>query len=659
MRRLEEKKSTEIMGYHYIPKDPHLRKQWVISIRREPPYPKDENFAVCGIHFTEDCFSRDLQSELTGKSKQKFKLKEGAIPTIFPFSKPKRKRISSETRQNKRQMKDVIDSLKETTANVDEIQQLPCSSKSSIHRQEFVEEIVGDEYEITSEHDTSYVPSEDEKDEENDEENDFNFMFVSWEQLKPLFNYCVHCGSTANITKRSTRGATIFVTTECTAGHEYVWHSLENKKTGNTGHIAISASILLSGSTFQSFYEAMNIAKVPMFKHNAFYRIQNKYIFPAINNIYQQNAREILERTKKQVCPLCLIGDGRCDSPGFCSTYGTYTLMNDSNNEIIDYFIAHVRNAGNSQNMEKYGLAYLLEFLKSQGLEIDTLTTDQHIQVRAFLKKDYPEISHQFDIWHRGKNLRKKLEKVAKKKAFRDLQPWIKSIVNHFWWCCANCDGNVYLLKDMWVHLLQHTQNIHDWSDANSSYTSCAHGPLTERDCVAKKWLTSGSMAYAALEKIVLDGNMIKDLPNLVNFKHSGSIEVYHNLLLKYCPKRLSFSYKGMHARTQLAILDHNSGLNRKQVVTKDNELRFKTQYSKSTGQWVAKKVLEPKSRHYITEIMNEIQTVTKTPPEKNERLEVIPKNIAPSPNPGKKNILSKQFTRFIAENRKDEGSNW
>ena len=42
--------------------------------------------------------------------------------------------------------------------------------------------------------------------------------------------------------------------------------------------------------------------------------------------------------------------------PGLVHACGTYTLMNESNNEVIDFFISHVRKAGNSQNMEKYGL---------------------------------------------------------------------------------------------------------------------------------------------------------------------------------------------------------------------------------------------------------------------------------------------------------------
>ena len=74
------------------------------------------------------------------------------------------------------------------------------------------------------------------------------------------------------------------------------------------------------------------------------------------------------------------------------------------------------------------------------------------------------------------------------------------------------------------------------------------------------------------LENIILDDKLIADFPNLVKFKHSGNIEVYHNVIGKYCPKRLSFSYEGMHARTQLAVMSHNAGINRKQAVVKKNE---------------------------------------------------------------------------------------
>ena len=66
--------------------------------------------------------------------------------------------------------------------------------------------------------------------------------------------------------------------------------------------------------------------------------------------------------------------------------------------------------------MEKYGLEYLLKYFESCGVKIDTITTAQHLQIRSFLKKEYPHICHQFDIWHRSKNMKKKLVKISKKK---------------------------------------------------------------------------------------------------------------------------------------------------------------------------------------------------------------------------------------------------
>ena len=53
--------------------------------------------------------------------------------------------------------------------------------------------------------------------------------------------------------------------------------------------------------------------------------------------------------------------------------------------------------------------------------------------------------------------------------------------------------------------------------------------------------------------------------------------QVFHSLLLKYCPKRQHFSYIGMRAHIELAILDHNYNTNRKQAITKKGMLTFRT----------------------------------------------------------------------------------
>ena len=44
-------------------------------------------------------------------------------------------------------------------------------------------------------------------------------------------------------------------------------------------------------------------------------------------------------------------------------------------------------------------------------------------------------------------------------------------------------------------------------------------------------------------------------------YVHTGALEVFHNSLLRYMPKRLHFSYPGMQERGMLAIMEHNENI--------------------------------------------------------------------------------------------------
>ena len=81
---------------------------------------------------------------------------------------------------------------------------------------------------------------------------------------------------------------------------------------------------------------------------------------------------------------------------------------------------------------------------------------------------------------------------------------------------------------------------------------------LSSEEERSKKWLRSGSVAHNALRKVALQDTLLRDMKKLTSFHHTGSLEFFHSLLLKYCPKRQHFSYVGMQARTELTILDHN-----------------------------------------------------------------------------------------------------
>ena len=88
--------------------------------------------------------------------------------------------------------------------------------------------------------------------------------------------------------------------------------------------------------------------------------------------------------------------------------------MNTETKMIVDFQAVHVSQAGNSNRMEKYGLEVLFKKLINLNVPITSLTTDQHTQICAFMKKEYSFMSHQFDVWHFSKSIKKKICEHAK-----------------------------------------------------------------------------------------------------------------------------------------------------------------------------------------------------------------------------------------------------
>lgn len=60
---------------------------------------------------------------------------------------------------------------------------------------------------------------------------------------------------------------------------------------------------------------------------------------------------------------------------------------------------------------------------------------------------EYPDIDHQFDVWHVAKSVTKKLNEKAKLKRNADLLPWIQCVSNHLWWSSATCKEDAEQLK--------------------------------------------------------------------------------------------------------------------------------------------------------------------------------------------------------------------
>ena len=82
---------------------------------------------------------------------------------------------------------------------------------------------------------------------------------------------------------------------------------------------------------------------------------------------------------------MVIAGDGRCDSPGKCAKFCTYSVMETSSNviihsETIDKREVHLK----SPNMEREGASRAMSYLKDK-INIVEITTDASTSVTSML----------------------------------------------------------------------------------------------------------------------------------------------------------------------------------------------------------------------------------------------------------------------------------
>ena len=79
---------------------------------------------------------------------------------------------------------------------------------------------------------------------------------------------------------------------------------------------------------------------------------------------------------------ICLLGDGRNDSPGHSALYLTYTLLDHLTKSIMAMVIVDKRVVDlKSPNMEQLSLQRGLQELKDAKIHITEIVTDAHVQI--------------------------------------------------------------------------------------------------------------------------------------------------------------------------------------------------------------------------------------------------------------------------------------
>ena len=285
-------------------------------------------------------------------------------------------------------------------------------------------------------------------------------FFVYWSSLILLLRNCLTCSLPTTIKNIKVKGSQLIVKLACPNHHENIWKSQPTINRYSQGNLTLSAAVLFSVNTFEKIAKYFDIANIQWITKASYYAVQRKFLAGVAHLNYSRMNASLVNKLKNKG-ERKLSGDRRHDSPGHNEKYVTYSLMNQQTNEIVAFAVTQVTEAGNSNRTEKVGFTKALKEVKQKGICINQLTTDRHTRIWKYMRKEESKITHQSDVWHFAKYIKKKLHAVSKKKSCSILQKWIKSISNDFWWACATSRGDEELLREKWLSALFHVQNIH------------------------------------------------------------------------------------------------------------------------------------------------------------------------------------------------------
>ena len=99
--------------------------------------------------------------------------------------------------------------------------------------------------------------------------------------------------------------------------------------------------------------------------------------------------------------------------------------------------------------------------------------------------------------------------------------------------------------------------------------------------------------------------------------------------------------------RSQLAALDHNYNLGRKQAKTQDGQLRFNIAFTKRRKAWIVKKIYEEKDTEWIKELLQETVSARLGSDVIQSRKPEMSRNIASIPRPDKEELIQRHISRY------------
>lgn len=154
-------------------------------------------------------------------------------------------------------------------------------------------------------------------------------------QLQELLSVCRRCTGENEIVKKE-KGTCVEVDCKCKnidCKHEYFWRSQPHSKQLALGNLVLAAAAFFTACSPTRLINVFNHCNIAIFTKRTYNHIQKAYLVPAVRNVWQRKQERLMAARRHKKVKLA--GDGRCDSPGHCAKFGSYTLMDADTAEVL------------------------------------------------------------------------------------------------------------------------------------------------------------------------------------------------------------------------------------------------------------------------------------------------------------------------------------
>ena len=423
-------------------------------------------------------------------------------------------------------------------------------------------------------------------------------------QLLMLLSICHFCLSTAVTVSSVLKGSMLVAVVKCSQCKSlWEWCSQPKIRGYAAGDILLSGAILFSGNLPKKSLRLFKSISIACQSRRSFFRHQDNHIHHVVTKLWNAQQYELLQSVKED--GLLIGGDGRCDSMGHSAKYGSYAAVDLERNKILHVELVQSNEVKSSYHMELEGIQRIIQLFDRSQVKVRALVTDRHRQIAAWLRKNWQGVKHYFDCWHIAKSIKKKLKSLSKRKGFELVGDWTKSLVNHYYWSVMSTEvDDKDLIEAKWKSLIRHVQNKHEGH--GQPYARCSHQMLSPETIRETVWFTPDSEPCDALEKIVLDKTLIKDIANSSAFGQTSQVEGYHSLVNQFAPKMYHFSFLGMKSRLLLAAMHYNENAGRHQCQNKKGKPEFTIAFPKyKKGGYIVRKILTECTYNYVDRLFN------------------------------------------------------